>query len=183
MMKNILIINGHEYFSFAKGDLNRTISLTMVEKLGKKYNVKTTVVQAGYDIKEEQEKFQWADTVIIQTPVYWYSYPGLFKKYIDAVYEQEIFYRSGKVYGTNGLFSDKKYMLSVTWAAEEDLFSNEKTFFDGKSMDDVLVAMHKNQQFVGMKPLKTLSTHQALNPNIDECLKKVNEHLKEVFSV
>lgn len=39
-MKNILIINGHEAYPHARGQLNHTIFTAMVDKLGEKYEVK-----------------------------------------------------------------------------------------------------------------------------------------------
>ncbi|MCY9457365.1 NAD(P)H-dependent oxidoreductase [Bacillus inaquosorum] len=68
-MKNILIINGHEAYPHARGQLNHTIFTAMVDKLGEKYEVKKTVVADGYQIPEEHEKFKWAEAVIYQTPV------------------------------------------------------------------------------------------------------------------
>ncbi|HFK1529870.1 TPA: NAD(P)H-dependent oxidoreductase [Bacillus cereus] len=183
-MKNILIINGHEYYENAKGQLNQTLTNRMVEKLGSIYSIKTTIVEHGYDIKEEQEKFNWADVVIFQTPVYWFNYPGACKTYIDAVYEHGIFYRSSELYGTGGLLEGKQYMLSVTWAAGEDVFSNHnQPFLEEKSVDEVLIAMHKTHQYVGMKPLKTLSNHSAYQPDIEKILSQTDKHLKEVFSI
>ncbi|MCY7508221.1 MULTISPECIES: NAD(P)H-dependent oxidoreductase [Bacillus] len=184
-MKNILIINAHEYHEMAKGQLNQTLVERMVDKLSPLYHVKTTIVANHYDVKEEQEKFKWADFVIIQTPVYWYHYPAAFKKYMDTVYEHGIFYRGTDIYGEGGLLEGRHYMLSVTWGAGEWVFDNpiEQPFFEGKEVDEVLVAMHKAQQFIGMKPLKTLSNHSALKPDMEKVFEKTDQHLEEVFSL
>ncbi len=50
------------------------------------YEVKTTIVESGYEIAEELDKYKWADAVFVQTPVYWMSVPYLFKKYMDEVF-------------------------------------------------------------------------------------------------
>lgn len=76
-------------------------------RLSEKYEVKKTVVADGYQIPEEHEKFKWADAVIYQTPVYWFSVPALFKKYIDEIYEYGLFYQGSEDYGRGGLFTDK----------------------------------------------------------------------------
>lgn len=184
-MKNILIINAHEYHEMAKGQLNQTLVERMIDKLSSLYHVKTTIVANHYDIKEEQEKFKWADCVIIQTPVYWYHYPAAFKKYMDTVYEHGIFYRGTDIYGAGGLLEGRHYMLSVTWGAGEWVFDNpiEQPFFEGKEVDEVLVSMHKAQQFIGMKPLKTLSNHSALKPDMEKIFEKTDQHLEKVFSL
>lgn len=54
-MKNILIINGHQKYSSAEGNLNQTLMNKMVSFLSEKNNVKTTIIQKGYKIEEEQK--------------------------------------------------------------------------------------------------------------------------------
>ncbi|MBG9580620.1 flavodoxin, partial [Bacillus thuringiensis] len=66
-MKNIFIINGHEKYGTKEGRLNKTLVDYMVTLLGENHYVKTTTIQDGYNIKEEQDKFLWADVVIYQT--------------------------------------------------------------------------------------------------------------------
>ena len=183
-MKNILIINGHEAYPHARGQLNHTIFTAMADKLSEKYEVKKTVVADGYQIPEEHEKFKWADAVIYQTPVYWFSVPALFKKYIDEIYEYGLFYQGSEDYGRGGLFTDKKYMFSTTWNAPKDVFSKAGTFFEGKSLDEALFHLHKMQEFIGMKPLKTFSVHDVIsNPQVDQYLADLDAHLKEVCSI
>lgn len=54
IMKNILIINAHEYHEMAKGQLNQTLTKRMVDKLSPFYQVKTTNVDSGYEIKKNR---------------------------------------------------------------------------------------------------------------------------------
>lgn len=54
-------------------------------------------------------------------------------------------------------------MLSVTWNALLQAFGNDETFFDGKTVDDVLLSVHKAQKFVGMSTLKTFSLHDVVH--------------------
>ena len=56
-MKNIFIINGHEKYGTKEGRLNKTLVDYMVTLLGENHYVKTTTIQDGYNIKEEQDKF------------------------------------------------------------------------------------------------------------------------------
>lgn len=51
-MKNILIINGHQKYSSAEGNLNQTLMNKMVSFLSEKNNVKTTIIQK--DIKSKK---------------------------------------------------------------------------------------------------------------------------------
>jgi NAD(P)H dehydrogenase (quinone) len=38
------------------------------------------------DIKAEQEKLEWADTVVIQFPMWWYGMPAILKGWFDRVF-------------------------------------------------------------------------------------------------
>ncbi|KAH8780107.1 flavoprotein-like protein [Diaporthe sp. PMI_573] len=54
------------------------------------------------DVKREQEKLMWADTVILQFPLWWYSMPAILKGWVDRVYS------AGFGYG-NGEHNDKRW--------------------------------------------------------------------------
>ncbi|WP_166000410.1 MULTISPECIES: NAD(P)H-dependent oxidoreductase [Bacillales] len=183
-MNNILVINAHEYYPFAKGQLNQTLFDEIVTKLSSKYEVKTTVIQDGYDVKTEQEKFKWADVVVFQTPIYWFSVPGATKKYMDEVYEHGVFFGGPGEYGDGGLMTGTKYMFSTTWNAPEDTYSNPDKFFKGKDLEEAIDHLHNTQKFVGMEPLKSFGAHDVIkNPNVDKYLDDLHKHLKEVFGV
>lgn len=87
-MKKALVINAHKkYEGWAEGKLNQLfaqVAISKLESLG--FEVKTTVVDEGYDANQEVDKHLWADVVIVQTPLYWMSAPWTFKKYIDEVF-------------------------------------------------------------------------------------------------
>ncbi len=61
-MKNVLIINGHQrYDEVAKGNLTKMYINSASEFFEKNgFNVKHSVVESDYDVKEEVEKFVWA---------------------------------------------------------------------------------------------------------------------------
>ncbi len=78
------------------------------------------------DIVAEQEKLLWADTVIFQFPLWWFSMPAIMKGWIDRVYAWGFAYGVGEHsdrhwgdrYG-EGTFVGKRAMLIVTaggWA-------------------------------------------------------------------
>jgi NAD(P)H dehydrogenase (quinone) len=78
------------------------------------------------DIAAEQEKLLWADTVIFQFPLWWFSMPAIMKGWIDRVYAYGFAYGVGEHsdrhwgdrYG-EGTFAGKRAMLVVTaggWA-------------------------------------------------------------------
>lgn len=194
-MKKVLLINAHQrYEGFAEGKLNHTLIETAQHVLsGMGYEVKTTIVEQGYDIAEEVAKYKWTDAVLIQTPVYWMSVPYIFKKYIDEVYSAGLGTvlctddgrtRSdlSKKYGSGGLMQGKKYMISTTWNAPLEAFEEKDQFFEGKGVDGVFMWLHKTYQFFDMTPLPTFSCHDVLkNPDVDNDLKRFKQHLTSAF--
>lgn len=69
-MKNILLINGHQYYLLAEGRLNKTLFEKAHSYLeSKNYAVKTTISQENYNVEEELRKHQWADAIILQAPL------------------------------------------------------------------------------------------------------------------
>jgi len=197
MSKNVLIINGHQrYEGNAEGNLTRTIIEAQNEFLKKNgFDVKNSVVESNYDIKDEISKFDWADYIVLQYPVFWMGVPWITKKYIDEIFSggggSVTFVNDGrsredssKKYGSGGLMKDKKYMLSLTYNCPESEFDNKDGFFDGLSLDEANVAIHKTFQFCGAKALKTYAMHDVFKGDldIDDELKKLNKILSDNFN-
>ena len=82
------------------------------------------------DVKAEQEKLLWADTVILQFPLWWFSMPAILKGWVDRVYAFGFAYgvgeqsekRWGDRYG-EGTLSGKRAMLLVTTGGWEEHYS------------------------------------------------------------
>ena len=176
-MKKILILNGHQYYDVvARGELTNSYINKATEFFTKNgFEVKHTHIEKGYDVEEECQKFQWADAILFQFPVYWMGVPWITKKYFDETFTQGRHYTSdgrsrsdeSKTYGTGGLLKGKKYMLSVTYNCPTSEFDNPKGFFDGLSLDQAHVATHKTFQFCGLEPLKTYSVHDIFKDDLD----------------
>ncbi len=192
-MKNIFIINAQQEFGFAEGNLNALLVKKMQEQLMTKgFDIKISIVDKDYDVSEEVKKIEWADCVIIQTPVFWMSVPGQFKTYIDEVFSAGSVFCTGdgrtrsdasKKYGSGGLMPDKKYMLSTTWNAPLEAFGQNDQFFDGKDVDDVFMWLHKALQFFAMQPLETFNCYDVMkNPEIENDLLRLESHINQQFS-
>lgn len=179
-MKNVLIINGHQrYENIAEGKLTQKFIDTATEFFEKNgFNVKNSVVEGTYILKDELEKFAWADYILLQYPVYWMGVPWLTKKYIDEIFSAGqgtvTFENDGrsredtsKRYGSGGLMKNKKYMLSLTYNCPSSEFNYQDGFFDGLSLDEANIATHKTFQFCGAKPLETYAIHDIFKGNID----------------
>lgn len=175
----ILIVNGAKYYPFSEGKLNRTLMNKLIELLSPKHELKTTIVEEGYDIEEETEKFLWMDLVIFQSPVFWFSIPGIFKTYFDEVYRYGKIFAGSKEYGEGGLLKGKKYMYSFTVNPRKEDFGVLNNFFDGKSADDFFIALHKIQQFAGLEYIKSYFCYDVIhNPDIEKYLQGIEEHIK-----
>lgn len=71
-MKKILLLNGGKQFAHSDGRLNETLhdaALAYLDRAG--FDVKQTFIDGGYDIKEEVQKYLWADVIIYQMPGWW----------------------------------------------------------------------------------------------------------------
>ena len=72
------------------------------------------------DVKAEQSKVMWADLVIFQFPVWWFSMPAILKGWVDRVFSRGFAYSSGHKYGS-GLLKGKKAMLCLTTGTASSL--------------------------------------------------------------
>ncbi|WP_454765448.1 NAD(P)H-dependent oxidoreductase [Cupriavidus campinensis] len=82
------------------------------------------------DIAAEQDKLRWADAVIFQFPLWWFSMPAIMKGWVDRVYAYGFAYgvgehsdaRWGNRYG-EGSLAGKRAMLVVTTGGWESHYS------------------------------------------------------------
>ncbi|WP_140921284.1 NAD(P)H-dependent oxidoreductase [Limnobaculum xujianqingii] len=193
-MSKILIINAMKKFAHSNGELNLTLHHAAADFLRQAgHEVKETIIDHGYVVEDEIEKYLWADTVIYQQPGWWMGAPWILKKYIDEVFTEghgRLYASDGrsrsdaaKKYGSGGLIQGKTYMLSVTWNAPQEAFDDPSQFFEGVGVDGVYLPFHKANQFLGMKPLPTfLCVDVMKQPDVENNLKRLREHLATVFA-
>lgn len=196
-MKHVLLLNLHQkYDGFANGNLTHDL-LNEAKKffLEHGYEVRETAIDEGYDVAEELETFKWADTIFVQSPVYWMGLPWLAKKYVDETFSNgnnTVTYvndgrsrdDASKKYGSGGLMQGKKYMLSFTYNCPTSEFNNPDGFFEGMSVDQANVALHKTFQFCGATPVASYSVHDVYKSdfNIDDALQGLQRTLEGNFS-
>jgi NAD(P)H dehydrogenase (quinone) len=65
------------------------------------------------DILTELDKLQWADLLIFNFPIYWFSMPAILKGWIDRVLISGLCYGGMRFYERGGL-TGKKAMLAIT---------------------------------------------------------------------
>ena len=194
-MPNAFIINAHEAYPFSPGKLNAAL----VEKAqniltAKDYDIQITTMNDDYDVDAEIAKHQWADVILLQTPVNWMEVPWSFKRYMDYVYSAGMDGRlcdgdgrtrqdPSQQYGTGGTLTGKKYLLSLTLNAPKESFGDpNQGFFAGKTLDDLFWPMHLNFKFFGMEPLPTFACFDVMkNPDIENDFARFEAHLNQNF--
>ena len=193
-MSNILIINGAKAFAHSQGDLNQHLTThaeQLLTALG--HRMQVTRVDDGYDIQAEVNKYLWADVVIYQMPGWWMGAPWTIKKYMDEIFTagHGILYANdgrsradaSKKYGSGGLIHSKQYMLSLTWNAPAEAFSDPSQFFEGVGVDGVYLPFHKANQFLGMQRLATFIAHDVIKaPDVTHYVRQYTQHLNLQFA-
>lgn len=180
---NILVINGHKYYWYSTGRLNRLLFEEIVNTLSKNNEVKTTIVELGYEVDKEIEKYKWADVIIYQNPINWFGVPWILKKYFDEIFKKDIFFTSNSKYDSSGLFSNKRYMFSLTSVSKESDFTETDGFFDLRNIDDIYISQHKMHQFCGMKKMETFCAYDVMrNFHTERELDRLRFHLNKYFN-
>ena len=194
-MSKALIINAHYPSGFSSGSLNGALverARDLLEKKG--YEVRTQNVVEDWDTAEQLANHQWADVILLQSPVNWMGVSWRFKQYMDDVYSAgmggQLCDGDGrsrsdprKQYGAGGTLDGKKYMLSLTFNAPGEAFNDEGQYlFQGKSVDDLFFPMHMNFRFFGMEALDTFACYDVLkNPQIENDFKRFEAHITQQF--
>jgi NAD(P)H dehydrogenase (quinone) len=75
------------------------------------------------DIQQELEKLLWADLLILNFPIFWFSAPAMLKGWIDRVLVSGICYGGKRFYDQGGL-SGKKALVTVTLGGREHMFGD-----------------------------------------------------------
>lgn len=190
----ILIINAHlTYHGWSEGKLNQTfmeVAKSFFEERGDE--VATTAVEQGYDPEEEVQKHLMADLVILQTPVNWFSAPWIYKKYVDEVFNAGLASKkllendgrtradSSRQYGTGGKMQGRKFMISATWNAPKEAFSNpDGVLFEGKGRDDLFLHITSNYRFSGYDILPDFGVFDIFkDPDIPASISEYERHLE-----
>ncbi|MFS2221098.1 NAD(P)H-dependent oxidoreductase [Pantoea sp. B65] len=193
-MSKILIIDAGKQFAHSKGELNHTLTNVAASFLRDNgHQVTITMVDEGYDVAAEVDKYLAADTVIYQMPGWWMGEPWILKKYIDEVFTEghgKLYASDGrtrsdaaKKYGSGGLIQGKTYMLSLTWNAPLQAFTDPEQFFEGVGVDGLYLHFHKANQFLGMEALPTFICNDVIKlPDIPRDIERYREHLSKVFA-
>jgi NAD(P)H dehydrogenase (quinone) len=110
-----------------------------------------TAFQSGKtppDIKAEQDKILWADTITVIHPVWWTSMPAMLKGYVDRVFALGFAYAFGPD-GPKGLLGGRKVVIFSTQGAGKEEYEAGGMTDAMKKASDVAI-----YSFCGMEVLK-----------------------------
>ncbi|RON54483.1 NAD(P)H-dependent oxidoreductase [Pseudomonas frederiksbergensis] len=94
----------------------------LVYALEQRLGVKTKSL--ALDIQQELDKLLWADLLILNFPIYWFSMPAILKGWIDRVLVSGVCYGGKRFYDQGGL-AGKKALVSVTLGGREHMFGED----------------------------------------------------------
>ncbi|MBB4036825.1 modulator of drug activity B [Dysgonomonas hofstadii] len=199
-MKKVLIINGGQHFAHSGGKFNKTLTgwtrYYFENQLGAE--VLITDINDPYTPEEEVKKYVWADLIVYHTPIWWFQLPHKLKEYIDYVFtaghQNGIYKNDGRSrskdnpklhYGTGGLLHGRKYMLTTSWNAPTEAFTVKGEFFEQHNVDEVLIGVHKMNQFAGLSQAESFHFHdmekEVTPEKIEEYRQEYIKHLENIF--
>ncbi len=114
------------------------------------------------DIAAEQDKLRWADTVILQFPLWWYSMPAILEGWVDRVFTYKFAYGVGEHSDTRygeGTLAGKRAVLSVTIGGREPYYSDRG--INGPIDDLLFPIQHGILYYPGMDVLPPFVTYAA----------------------
>lgn len=118
------------------------------------------------DIAAEQDKLRWADAVIFQFPMWWFSMPAILKGWVERVYAYGFGYgvgvhegeRWGERYG-EGMLTGRRALLSITMGGRAPHYSDRGV---NGALDDLLFPIqHGVLYYPGIEVLPPFAIYQA----------------------
>lgn len=91
----------------------------LVYALEQRLGVKKQSIAA--DIQAELDKVLWADVLILNFPIFWFSAPAMLKGWIDRVLVSGVCYGGKRFYDQGGL-AGKRALVTVTLGGREHMF-------------------------------------------------------------
>ena len=198
----IFILNGGQQFAHSGGEFQKTLTAWTADffRSEKDAEVRVTDINEAYDLANEVSNYVWADIIIYHIPVWWFQVPYKLKEYIDTVFteghENGIYKNDGRSrsndnpklhYGTGGLLQGRKYMLTTSWNAPVEAFTVSGEFFDMNDEDQVMLGVHKMNQFAGLTMIAGYHFHDmekgVTNEKIENEKSVYLDHLRKEFAL
>ncbi len=168
MSQNILIVAGHTYPQTSIA--NNAIITLLKEKYpeARVDNLIELYPDFQIDVKAEQEKLDWADIVIIQTPLFWFSMTSMVQRWIEETFAH------GWAYGSQGhALEGKKVIVGITAGAPDQKYDDGE---EGISIPEIEAPLKAIFPFCGMNYLGCVFTGGLLNAGADTPDVELHDH-------
>lgn len=191
---NVLIINaGSTEITPKSGKFNTALTKTSKSYFYcNQHKVVVSNIDMGFNPNIEVDKILKADLIIYHTPIWWFSVPYTFKKYIDTVFTAgagKLFKNDGRSekepkmhYGTGGLLT-AKYMLTTSWNSPIEAFTTPGEILEGTTPDTgVMKGFHTMNKFIGLKQIPGFHFYDVIkNLDFEEAIESYKAHLEIQF--
>ena len=132
------------------------------------------------DILGELEKLQWADLVIFNFPIYWFSMPAILKGWVDRVLISGLCYGGMRFYDRGGL-KGKKAMLAITIGGQPHMLTEGGVH--GELQDMLRPILRGTLAYTGMTVLPPFVAWHVpyIKPaQRDELMQQYRQRLREI---
>jgi NAD(P)H dehydrogenase (quinone) len=133
------------------------------------------------DIKTEMEKIEWADLIIFNFPLWWFSLPAILKGYVDRVFAMGFAYGGGRGVYDNGVFKGKKGMLTITTGGPAQTYSA-----NGRNGDLDTILFHINHgmfYFIGLEVLHPFVVFSPVRLTDEERSAELSRYEQHLLSI
>lgn len=108
------------------------------------------------DVREEQRRLLWADLVLFQFPLWWFSVPAILKGWFDRVLAPGFAYGNGRFFDTGGM-RGRRAMLAVTTGGLPHMYGEDGRY--GPIERQLHHVTYGTLAFVGFDVLPTFAVH------------------------
>lgn len=119
VLGNVLLVTGHTYEQISVANKMIVEGIKKCVPTLKEDNLARLYPDFGIDVKAEQEKLLWADTIIIQVPLFWFSMPAIVMRWIEEVFQH------GWAYGSTGkALQGKNVIVGITAGSKTEVYES-----------------------------------------------------------
>ncbi|WP_434414501.1 NAD(P)H-dependent oxidoreductase [symbiont of Argiope bruennichi] len=139
----------HALFKVAKSCLEKNHSVIFKDLYEENFDPVLDFNKIDNSIDSDIKNVIWADIVILQFPVWWFSVPAILKGWIDKVLKEGVAYDNDHKFD-NGFWNDKNFFYICTAGGQKENYD-----LPGRiSLESLLFHIDLAFSFCGLKPLK-----------------------------
>jgi NAD(P)H dehydrogenase (quinone) len=120
------------------------------------------------DVAAEQEKLRWSDAVVLQFPMWWFSFPAILKGWVDRVFTNGFAHGPAvpPPYTEGAALGGRRALLSVTIGGRASAFTDRGVH--GALADLLFPIQHGVLWFTGLAPLEPFAVYGTVDLPAEE---------------